>query len=120
MADPRVCVFAPSPILTVTIEAANDDGDAEIHLHAGGQGFWIARLLAELDVDVVLCGSFGGETGSILRGLIDDAGVRLVAVEGGCNGAYVHDRRGGERAELATMPHASCRGTMSTTSTGRR
>ena len=55
-------------------------------------------------MDVVLCGAMGGETGSILRGLIESAGVRLVAVDGGCNGAYVHDRRGGERAEVATMP----------------
>ena len=101
---PRVCVFDPSPILTVTMEAPTDDGDdAEIHLHAGGQGFWIARLLSELDVDVVLCAAFGGESGAILRGLVGDAGIRVVAVDGGRNGAYVHDRRDGERRELATM-----------------
>jgi 1-phosphofructokinase len=103
---PRICVFAPSPILTVTIEPAPDSGEDEIHLHAGGQGFWIARLLAELDVDVVLCGSFGGETGTVLRSLVDWTGIELVAVEGGGNGAYVHDRRGGEREEVATMPAA--------------
>ena len=60
----RVCVFAPAPLLTVTIESkADGSGDDEIHVHAGGQGFWIARLVAELGVEVVLCGSFGGETG---------------------------------------------------------
>ena len=100
----RVCVFAPSPILTVTVEAAADSGDDEIHLHAGGQGFWIARLLAELETDVVLCGSFGGEIGTVLRGLVDAAGITLVAVDGGRNGAYVHDRRDGARREVATMP----------------
>ena len=89
---PRVCVFAPSPILTVTIETVADDGVPEIHLHAGGQGVWIARLLAELDVHVVLCCALGGETGGVLRGLLDASGIELVAVDGGRNGAYVHDR----------------------------
>jgi 1-phosphofructokinase len=99
-------VFAPSPLLTVTIEAppGAGGGDAEIHLHAGGQGFWIARLLVELDVDVVLCGAFGGETGSILRKLLADSGVGVVAVDAVSNGAYVHDRRGGERVRIASMP----------------
>jgi 1-phosphofructokinase len=103
---PRICVFAPSPILTVTIETVADDGEPEIHLHAGGQGFWIARLLAELDVRVTLCCALGGETGSVLRGLLDGSGVDLIAVDGGRNGAYVHDRRNGERREVATMPAA--------------
>jgi 1-phosphofructokinase len=67
---PRVCVFAPAPLLTVTIETGSGSGTDEIHLHAGGQGFWIARLVAELGVDVVLCGSFGGETGRVARALV--------------------------------------------------
>jgi 1-phosphofructokinase len=103
---PRVCVFAPSPILTVTIESVADDGDPEIHLHAGGQGFWIARLLAELDVPVALCCALGGETGTVLRGMLDRTGIDVVAVEGGRNGAYVHDRRDGDRRQVATMPAA--------------
>jgi hypothetical protein len=45
-------VFAPAPILTVTVEQKGSDDD--VHVHAGGQGFWIARMLATLDVPVVL------------------------------------------------------------------
>jgi 1-phosphofructokinase len=105
---PRVCVFAPAPLLTVTIEAASADrGDGEVHLHAGGQGFWIARMLTRLDVDVVLCGALGGETGPILRRLMADAGLRVVGIDSGSNGAYVHDRRSGERVEVAAMPAAT-------------
>jgi 1-phosphofructokinase len=108
---PAVVVFAPTPMLTITVEesprrlkrARAATGD--IHLHAGGQGFWIARMLAELDVAVTLCGSFGGETGAVLREIIPQAGVTVAATAArGANGAYVHDRRGGERTELATMP----------------
>ena len=93
---PRVCVFAL--LLTVSAEeATNAESDAELHVHAGGQGFWVCRLLEELDVDPVMCASFGGETGKVLRTLIDAAGVRVAAVStAGSNGAYVHDRRSGE------------------------
>jgi 1-phosphofructokinase len=102
---PRVCVFAPAPLLTVTIERPSAGrGDGDVHLHPGGQGVWIARLLASLDVDVVLCAALGGETGPILRRLVTDAGIRVVGVDGGGNGAYVHDRRSGERVEVAAMP----------------
>ena len=45
---PAICVFASSLVLTVTVEAAEaDDGD-EIHIHPGGQGFWIARMIDRL------------------------------------------------------------------------
>jgi 1-phosphofructokinase len=46
----RIAVFAPSPLLTITIEPGVDR--PEVHLHAGGQGFWVARLAATLGVDV--------------------------------------------------------------------
>ncbi len=102
---PRVCVFAPAPLLTVSAEVATDaESDSELHVHAGGQGFWVCRLLQELDVDAVMCASFGGETGTVLRTLIDASGVQVAAVStAGSNGAYVHDRRSGERQVVATM-----------------
>ena len=101
-----MCVFAPAPLLTVTVESKPDrSGDDEVHLHAGGQGFWISRLIAELGVDVVLCGSFGGETGRVTRALIEDEGVAIRGIAAsGSNGTYVHDRRSGERVEIASMP----------------
>ena len=91
------CACSPQPQLTVSAEeATNAESDAELHVHAGGQGFWVCRLLEELDVDPVMCASFGGETGEVLRTLIDAAGVRVAAVStAGSNGAYVHDRRSG-------------------------
>lgn len=100
---PSVCVFAASPLLTITVEAGSDDVP-EIHLHAGGQGFWIARMVAALGVPVRLCGAFGGETGDVLSGMIEREGVGVRATPGGPNGAYVHDRRGGERRLVAEMP----------------
>ena len=112
VAGPRACVFAPSPLLTVTIEAfpegdERDDDAGDLHLHAGGQGFWIARLLWELGVAVQLCATFGGETGEVVRSRIVAEGVDLRAIEvTGSNGGYVHDRRSGERVEIATMPAA--------------
>lgn len=95
-------VFAPDPLLTVTIEAG-PDGD-EIHLHAGGQGFWTARMAASLGATTTLGGPFGGETGNVVQHLMGGAGITLSAVAtAGANGAYVHDRRGGERIEVSAM-----------------
>jgi len=100
----RAFVFAPDPLLTVTVEAGGD-GD-EIHLHAGGQGFWVAQMIANLGVEVSLCGPFGGESGRVVRSLIDqDAGIRVRAIETvGSNGVYVHDRRQGHRVTVAETP----------------
>ena len=100
----RAFVFAPDPLLTVTVEAGGD-GD-EIHLHAGGQGFWVAQMIANLGVEVSFCGPFGGESGRVVRSLIDqDASIRIRAIETvGSNGTYVHDRRNGERVTVAETP----------------
>lgn len=103
---PRVCVLAPTPLLTVTVEAGNGpEGPPEVHVHAGGQGLWVARMAASLGAEVVLCGPFGGEIGAIAAHLAasEHLAVRATAYAGG-NGAYVHDRRGGERAEVAATP----------------
>lgn len=103
-ARPTLCVFAPAPIVTVAIERRPDGGD-EIHVHAGGQGWWIARLAADLGIETVLCITAGGEMGSLVRGLGSRTGMRIEALEvSSPNGGYVHDRRGGERVELAAMP----------------
>ena len=100
----RAFVFAPDPLLTVTVEAGGD-GD-EIHLHAGGQGFWVAQMIANLGVEVSVCGPFGGESGRVVRSLVDQGpGIRLRAIKtAGSNGVYVHDRRDGDRVTVAETP----------------
>lgn len=99
---PRVVVFAPAPLLTVTVERKGED--PEIHLHAGGQGFWVARMVAALGVPVTLCGSFGGEVGAVVRTLMEREGLHVVGIEADVgNAAYVHDRRSGTRDVVAEM-----------------
>lgn len=99
----RAVVLAPCPLLTVTIEA-RPDGGAEIHLHPGGQGVWIARMMATLGLDVEVCGPLGGENGSVLKPLIVREGVKMTIVPMAAeNGGFVHDRRSGDRVEIATV-----------------
>jgi 1-phosphofructokinase len=101
MSSPSLVVFAPSPLLTITVEAA-DTPRQEIHLHAGGQGFWVARMAALLGAEVSLCCALGGESGAVLRGLITRENVQLSSVEcAASNGVYIHARRGGVREHLA-------------------
>jgi 1-phosphofructokinase len=98
----RIVVFAPSPVLTITVESGSEQ--PEVHLHAGGQGFWVARLAARLGADVVLCCALGGEPGRVLRGLIEAESLTLRAVEAEApNGVYIHDRRSGERIEVVSV-----------------
>lgn len=98
---PRVAIFGPHPLLTVTVEA-RPDGRDEIHFHAGGQGVWVARMVAELGAEPVLCSFAGGESGALLRTLLATlpGELRLVETAAG-NGSYVIDRRGGERKAVA-------------------
>jgi 1-phosphofructokinase len=98
----RIAVFAPSPLLTVTIEPGADR--EEVHLHAGGQGFWVARLAARLGAEVVLCCALGGESGGVLRSLIESEPLTLrAATAPTANGVYIHDRRSGNRVEVVRV-----------------
>ena len=107
MSSPSLVVFAPSPLLTITVEAA-DTPRQEIHLHAGGQGFWVARLAALLGAEVGLCCALGGESGAVLRALIARENVELLDVQcAAANGVYIHARRDGVREQLA---RTECRG----------
>lgn len=64
MPPPTIAVFSPTPLLTVTIEARSDGGP-ELHVHAGGQGFWVARMIARLGEPVALCAPFGEDAGTL-------------------------------------------------------
>jgi 1-phosphofructokinase len=78
--------------------------EPDVHLHAGGQGVWVGRMVATLGVPVRLCGCFGGETGLLLQVLVEREDMELVAITSeAANAAYVHDRRSGEREVVAQM-----------------
>jgi len=97
----RVAIFAPHPLLSVAIEARGGQGD-DIHLHAAGQGVWVARMAGELGAEPVICGLIGGETGALLRPLLDQLpGERRLVETAGGSGCYVQDRRGEERRLVA-------------------
>jgi 1-phosphofructokinase len=100
---PAVVVFAPSPLLTVSIE--DQAGQPDIHVHAGGQGVWQARMISTFGVPVILCATLGGEAGQVLEHLLPSEGVELRAVRVDArNGGYVHDRRTDDREPIAESP----------------
>ncbi len=99
----RVALFAPHPLLTVTIELEGSERQ-RIHFHAGGQGAWAARMAAHMGATPVLCGFLGGETGTLLEGLLTQAispGEMRIVKSSAASGCYVTDRRDGERKLLA-------------------
>jgi 1-phosphofructokinase len=99
----RVMIFAPAPILTVTVEQQN--ASPELHVHPGGQGVWQARMISALGVPVVLCAALGGEPGSVLAALLGAEKFEVRSVpRRSASGWYVHDRRGGDRESVADHP----------------
>jgi len=97
---PHVAIFSPDLLLSVTIESRG--GADELHLHPAGQGAWVARMAAELGALPILCSFLGGETGAMLTTLLQALPGELRAVRSsGSSGAYVVDRRSGERQLIA-------------------
>lgn len=98
---PRVAVFAPHPLLTITVEANGGSCD-DIHIHAGGQGIWVARMAAEMGAYPITCSFAGGETGRLVEPLLQQTkGERRLVTTASGGGSYVVDRRGGERELVA-------------------
>src|SRR5688500_13115456 len=100
MPERQVTIFGPNPILAVTVESRG--GADDVHVHAGGQGVWVARMAAALGAAPVLCAFVGGETGAVLdpliRALHGDAHLVPTRASSGC---YVADRRDGDRRVVA-------------------
>lgn len=100
-------MFASSLVFTVTIESSDADSGDEIHLHPGGQGYWIARMVDQLGEEVVLSAPLGGEAGRVIETLISETGVTLIATPRADESpVYIHDRRTGERLEVAEQLEA--------------
>jgi len=98
----RVAIFGPHPLLTVSLEHEGDAERERVHFHAGGQGVWVARQAGELGAQPVLCGFVGGESGALLRPLLERMpGERRLVETAGESGCYVVDRRTGRRDAIA-------------------
>lgn len=99
-----VTVFAPVLYLTVTVERSPSNED-EIHIHPGGQGFWIARMLKHLGERPLLCGPVGGESGRVFLGLLSQFGMDVSTIEiAAATPTIVSDRRHGDRDVIAQSP----------------
>ena len=97
---PCIAIFAPHPLLTVTLEREGARHE-QVHFHPGGQGVWVARMAASLGAEPVLCGFLGGESGELLGGLLQRQIGRARLVDTvSASGCYVTDRRSGERQVL--------------------
>ncbi|MDX6645839.1 MAG: 1-phosphofructokinase [Miltoncostaeaceae bacterium] len=97
----QVAVMSPWLQLRISIVTGTGTEPLEIHVHAGGQGFWVARLVSRLGVPVTLCAPVGGESGDALRGLVPAEGVTLAGADGPPNAVWISDGRGGEPATIA-------------------
>jgi len=99
-----VAVLAPVLYLTVTVELSSSGND-EVHIHPGGQGFWVARMLKHLDERPLLCGPLGGESGKVFLGLLGQFGMDVSPIEIAYRSPVViNDRRSGERVTIADSP----------------
>lgn len=99
-----VAVFAPALLLSVEIHSTTHRND-EIHLHPGGQGYWISKMIQALGGTPLTCATVGGEAGHALAALVaaDGFDAWLVAMAHG-NAVQVDDRRNGRIERIAETP----------------
>lgn len=101
---PTCAVVGPLLYLTVTIEL--EDDVPKVHLHPGGQGFWIARMISVLGCEARLVSPLGGEAGEVLAALLPTWQVELRALRTSvASPTQLHDRRTGERIEVVEVQH---------------
>lgn len=101
---PLVTVLALAPTLEVSVETTiKDPEDPQIHVHPGGQGLWVARMVTTLGNRAVVCAPLGGETGIAVEALARAEGLDLRLTRSSANGTSIIDFRRGERDEIVVM-----------------
>jgi 1-phosphofructokinase len=101
---PDLVVVAPSLLLTVDLETA-PDGEDEIHIHPGGQGYWVSQMAAAMGARVRLCAVVGGEPGKVIVGLIEAEAVAFEpVVSDSTSSARIGDGRHGDSQAIAASP----------------
>ena len=101
-------VLACSLALMVSVERDDQGRVRDIHLHAGGQGFWVARMAARLGAEVTVVSALGGEPGIALEALVRAEGLGLKSVESASpNAVWISDDEEGEIATVADLPAPS-------------
>lgn len=99
-----VAVLGPSLMLMVAI-GSDAQGRAEVHFHAGGQGFWVARMAAELGARALLCAPLGGRSGHLLPDLALLDGVVVDGVRSHrSNVVWISTGPDGEEATVVETP----------------
>lgn len=104
---PRICVVAPTPLLVIEISTRGEEphSSADIDMHPGGQGLWVARMAVSLGAEVTVCAPLGGTLGDAVQRMTDTSGLTIRGIgSGAINGAYVFDLRGEDRETLAYQP----------------
>lgn len=102
--EPLISVLAVAPTLEVSIETTiKDPDDPQIHVHPGGQGLWVARMVTTLGDRAVVCAALGGETGIAVEALARAEGLDLRPTQATGNSASIIDFRRGERDEIVVM-----------------
>lgn len=99
--------MAPTPLLVIEIATRGEEpgSSADVDMHPGGQGLWVARMAVSLGAEVTVCAPFGGALGDAVKQLLGTGGLTIRAVgSGAVNGAYVFDLRGEDRETVAYMP----------------
>jgi 1-phosphofructokinase len=103
---PRAAVAVLEPSLMLMVAIGSDaQGRAEVHFHAGGQGFWVARMVAELGARALLCAPLGGRSGDLLPVLAQRDGVTVDGVRSHrSNVVWISTGPDGEEATVVQTP----------------
>ncbi len=99
-----VAVFSPALLLSIELHLTSEGLD-EVHLHAGGQGYWVSKMIAALGGEPIPCAPVGGEAGDALCSIIaaDGLDARLTRMNNS-NAVIIEDRRNGKRHTLVETP----------------
>jgi 1-phosphofructokinase len=110
-----VTVLAPFVSLMVSIARPREAGDGEgpeappprteVTFHAGGQGYWIANMAAELGAATRVCCPVGGRSGDMVRALLTDELANVVGIPAHrSNAVWISEGPDGEPATVAETP----------------